>query len=144
MKCTACGYEFPPPPKPKPKLHDDDIMRIAPFQMRVTDWRWDKHISRTSGLEMLRISYYSGLTNDPVREYMPVRHEGYAGRKAVETVAILARSAGADVFEIDDLTELAQVLSRSTPPAIVEYKRDGKFHKVVRRIWNVTPTSNAA
>ena len=144
MRCPACNYEFPPPPKPKPKLHDDDIMRIAPFQMRVTDWRWDKHISRTSGLEMLRISYYSGLTNDPVREYMPVRHEGYAGRKAVETVAILARSAGADVFEIDDLTELAQVLSRSTPPTIVEYKRDGKFHKVVRRIWNVTPTSNAA
>ena len=144
MHCIACGYEFPPPPKPKPKLHDDDIMRIAPFQMRVTDWRWDKHISRTSGLEMLRISYYSGLTNDPVREYMPVRHEGYAGRKAVETVAILARSAGADVFEIDDLTELAQVLSRSTPPAIVEYKRDGKFHKVVRRIWNVTLTSSAA
>lgn len=145
MACPACGYEFPPPAaKPPSKLYDDDIMGISPLTMRVTSWRWDVYTSRASGKVMLRISYYGGLMQEPVREYLPVTHDGYAGRKAIETAAILARSAGADIVEVHDLEQVARVMSASTAPAIVEYKKDGKFHRIKRRIWNVTANSNAA
>ena len=145
MSCPACGYEFPPPAaKPPPKLYDDDIMGISPLTMRVTSWRWDVYTSRASGKVMLRISYYGGLMQEPVREYLPVTHDGYAGRKAIEMAAILARSAGADIVEVHDLEQVAKVMSESTPPVIVEYKKDGKFHRIKRRIWNVTASSNAA
>ncbi len=138
MECPTCHYDFPPPPKPKPKLHNDDIMALDGLDMRVTSWTWRRHISRASGKEMLRVTYYGGLSDAPISEYLTVTHPGYAGRKALEMFAHLAAKSGARLADLedDDLGAAASIMTSAAHPAIVKYRKDGKFHRVFTRSWN--------
>lgn len=136
-ECPNCGHEWPAP-EPVPEkpitLANEDIMGIEPQEMAVTGWTWRNHLSRTSGKNMLQVSYYGGLTDPVVTEYMPVLHEGYAGEKARrQVISIAVKSGATDLSE--DLTEMANAMNESTPPAILKFKRDGKFHRVIERIW---------
>lgn len=135
-QCPACGFVFPVDPKPPEpiRLHNDDIMGIAPSEMRVTGWRWRKHVSRTSGKPMLAVTYYGGLVND-VTEYIAVTHEGMAGNRARHTVAHIARNAGVVLAGMDDdaLTDVAAALTAGNPPEVVKYRREGKFFRVEGR-----------
>lgn len=135
--CPTCGHEWPAPEKvEKPlTLANDDIMGIEPTEMAVTGWAWRKHTSRTSGKEMIQVSYYGGLADPIVTEYLPVLHEGFAGEKARRQVISIALKSGADDL-IDDLTEMAKALTASQAPALLKFKRDGKFHRVIERVWN--------
>jgi DNA repair protein RadD len=130
--CPECGHEFPPP-KPKPLvLHDDDIMGIHGTEMKVTDWIWRVHTSKSSGKDMLAVTYYGALSDQPVTEYFPVTHDGYAGEKARRNIAHLARESG--VLDLsEDLDAMAKAMSRGRAPAMVEFKKDGKFYRVIER-----------
>lgn len=135
--CECCGFEFPKPePEPKDKnyrLHDDDIMGFRPVDMRVTKWQWHKHVSRTSGKEMLRVTYYGNLSDEPITEYLPVTHERYAGDKARIKLVTLAMNAGVyiDNSAQIELNDLANMMNKGQPPTSITYKREGKFFKVV-------------
>lgn len=133
-ECPACGFEFPIAQK-KLKLHHDDIMGLDGNEMKVTDWRWRKHISRASGKEMLAVSYYGGLSDPPITEYFPVTHEGYAGQKALRVVFNLAQTSG--VFgKMSSLEDIVQTFNkRSKPPQFIKYEKDGKFFRVTNRSW---------
>lgn len=135
-QCPSCGFVFPSEPKPPEpvKLHDDDIMGIAPSEMSVTGWKWRKHVSRTSGKEMLAVTYYGGLVND-VTEYLPVTHDGAGGHRARYTVAHIARNAGVslDMNEETPLRKAAEALTAGNPPAVIKYRREGKFFRVEGR-----------
>ena len=139
--CPACFAPFPEPEKAPLKLHDDDIMGFEPREMRVKEWSWDVHTSRTSGREMLRVSYYGGLSDPVVREYLPVLNFGYAGEKAMQTLAVCARGAGVAMVTRgvgDDsgwLAAVANAMHSGAPPAAIGYTMDGKFHRVTERTW---------
>ena len=134
--CPECGHAWPEPEKvDKPfTLANDDIMGIEPTEMAVTGWTWRKHTSRTSGKNMLQVSYYGSLSDPAVTEYHPVMHEGYAGEKARRQVISIAVKSGANDM-MDDLNDIAKMMNESTFPAILKYKRDGKFFRIIDRVW---------
>lgn len=137
--CPNCGTPFPPAPEKKLTLRQDDIMGINGIDMDVTEWSWRKHVSRASGNEMLSLTYYGGLTDPPITEYLPVLNQGYAGQKAMQLLHDIGQRANALLTGIneasDPLIYLVQQMNQSTPPSVIEYKRDGKFYKVVKRLW---------
>lgn len=135
MICPACGASFPEPEEKTVELHTDDIMGIEAQEMRVKSWQWRTHVSRSSGKEMVKVTYYGALSDRPVTEYLPVLHDGYAGQKAMATVAHIARNAGASVPESGDIVELCDELNRGFPPDQIGYKMDGKFYRVLTREW---------
>ncbi len=134
--CPACQNPFPPP-EPKPlKLRDVDIMGLSGIEMIVDRWFWYRHISRASGKEMLKVSYRAGLAGHKVTEYLAVNHGGYAGQKALETLAYISKKSGVEIDSLDDLDRVSELLNAGKPPDTIEYKVDGKFYRVLRRIWN--------
>ena len=119
-------------------LHDDDIMGDDIKKMSVGSWTWREHVSKSSGKEMLRVTYYpESLTGQSVNEYLCVRHEGYAGMKALSLLATIANGSGcfSEMGGDMSLTEAASILQNSPAPTRIIYKRDGKFFRVVHRTW---------
>lgn len=133
--CPSCNHAFMPPEKEPLALRNDDIMGIEPIDMNVKLWSWRTHTSRTSGKEMLKVTYYGELSDPPITEYFPVLHDGYAGNKAREKVAAIAVKSGTDYRLLTDLSASVANLQQSTPPASIKYRREGKFFRVERRIW---------
>lgn len=136
--CPACGHEFPPPKEKHYRLHADDIMGVAGTDMDVTAWTWRVKTSRSTGVEMLMVSYYGGLSDPPINEYICINHEGYAGQKAARLLAEISRHAGVDSTQLHLPTTgaIADMMTAAKPPRQIEYKRDGKFFNVIRRTWN--------
>ena len=77
----------------------------------------------------------------PITEYLPVLHDGYAGQKAMRQLMTMANSSGAHLAEAahmegsEGLEYLAVQMSNSKPPTSIEYRLDGKFHRVLKRSW---------
>lgn len=137
MACPACGNPFPEPERKKLELHRDDIMGVEGTDLDVTNWSWRKHISKASGKEMLAVTYYGGLSDPPITEYLAVCHDGYAGDKAVRQLMSIASSAEADLMLVQDmdLDLMSECMNKAAPPHLVEYKKDGKFYRVIKRSW---------
>jgi DNA repair protein RadD len=135
--CPACGALFPEPVKKSMRLRNDDIMGLEGNDLDVTSWTWRKHISKASGKEMLAVTYYGALSDGPVTEYLAVAHDGYAGEKSRALLADMAHKAGGILdYNVADLHEIARQMSSGKPPACIEFKLDGKFHRVIKRSWN--------
>jgi DNA repair protein RadD len=134
--CPACGEAFPEPVKPPLRLHNLCIMGVEGVDMEVTAWTWRKHISRASGREMLAVSYYGGLSDPRVTEYLAVCHDGYAGEKSRRLLADIAHKAGMQLTKDDQyLLHLVQTMMQGRPPATIEFKKEGKFFTVLKRTW---------
>lgn len=141
-ECPACGAQFPEPERKKLTLHDDDIMGLEGQELEVASWMWRKHTSKASGKLMLACTYYGpGLAGAAVTEYLPILHEGYAGDKAMRQLSTMADAAGAyfvDAIGLQSdagLEYIAQKMRSSKPPQRIEYRMDGKFHRVLKRVW---------
>jgi len=133
--CPTCGNPFPPPAREALTLHHDDIMGIEVQEMEVTEWRWRKHTSRASGKEMLAVTYYGGLSDPLVDEYFPVTHGGYAGEKALGAVTGIAGQCSVAFRDAVSLDDWADRLNAGAIPTAIDYRRDGKFYRVLRRTW---------
>jgi DNA repair protein RadD len=134
--CPACGAEFPEPERPPLKLSNLDIMGVEGIDMDVSAWTWRKHISRASGREMLSLTYYGGLSDIPVTEYLAVTHDGYAGEKSRRLLADIAHKSGVALdYGMADLHEMAQELTGGKPPSLIEFRREGKFFSIINRSW---------
>jgi DNA repair protein RadD len=134
--CPACGEAFPEPERPALKLHNLDIMGQDGADLEVSAWTWRKHISRASGREMLSVTYYGGLSDPPVTEYVCAMHEGYAGEKARRLLADIAHKAGVTLdYGATDLHQMAQQMTEGRPPSAIEFKKEGKFFTVLKRTW---------
>jgi DNA repair protein RadD len=139
--CPNCGHEFPPTAEKKLVLRQDDIMGIAGITLNVTGWQWRKYISKASGNAMLKVTYYGCLSDPVVTEYLPILNQGYAGIKAIQLLHDIGSYSNASLSNVivdnseNVLIELAKNMHESTPPKQIEYKRDGKFYKVVKRLW---------
>jgi DNA repair protein RadD len=141
-ECPACGAQFPEPERKKLELRDDDIMGLEGQELEVASWMWRKHTSKASGKLMLACTYYGpGLAGAAVTEYLPILHEGYAGDKAMRQLGTMADAAGAYLggasgMDTDQgLEYMAAQMRSSKPPQRIEYRMDGKFHRVLRRVW---------
>lgn len=90
---------------------------------------------------MLSCTYYGSLSDKPITEYLPVLHDGYAGQRAMQQLIAMANSSGANLAEAahlegsEGLDYLAVQMSNSKPPSSIEYRLDGKFHRVIKRSW---------
>jgi DNA repair protein RadD len=141
-ECPACGHPFPEPEEKKLKLRHDDIMGMEGKDFEVTGWSWRRHISKASGNLMLACTYYGGLSDKPITEYLPVLNDGYAGQMALQRLVSIAEKSGADLSEIsrldgaEALDYIVIQMGKSRHPSVIEYRMDGKFFKVVRRTWN--------
>ena len=139
MVCPECGYEFPQRDRTRwLKLHADDILGTSERRMDVARWNWCRHVSRASGAAMLRVNYYArAISDEPVTEYYPVMHDGYAGRKAREELARILWNTKPEGLHLDkfDLDVISRALNDARPPQRLFYKRDGKFNRVHRREW---------
>jgi DNA repair protein RadD len=140
MICPECKTPFPAPEPKKLELCDDDIMGLEGNEMLITSWRWRKHTSRTSGKEMLAVTYYGDLSDKPVTEYLPIFYEGYTGQKAMIQLLSMSHSAGVDVVSLSSgerkgLEYIAELMNGAQPPKAIEYKMDGKFHRIINRTW---------
>ena len=134
--CPACGTPFPEPVRPTLKLSNLDIMGFEGTDLEVSSWTWRKHISRASGKEMLSVSYYGGLSDPPVTEYLAVTHDGYAGEKSRRLLSEVAHRASVDLdYGATDLHQMAQQMTEGRPPSAIEFKREGKFFSIIRRMW---------
>jgi DNA repair protein RadD len=141
--CPNCKEPFPPPPERKFILHNDDIMGVnANGELAVRSWTWRKQISRTSGKPMLSCTYYGGLSDKPVTEYLTVGYMGYAGEKAMRTLYNLAQASGAlltgaeSMSQDEGLTFLADQMNKARPPSSITFKLDGKFYQILTRSWS--------
>ncbi|MFN8993758.1 MAG: DEAD/DEAH box helicase [Pseudomonadota bacterium] len=135
--CSNCGEAFPEPEPPPPKLHNDDIMGLEGNEMDVKEWVWRIHESRTSGKEMLTVTYYGrNLSDKPVTEYITILHEGYAGEKARRTLIGMAFQAGVQINPAGDLEDIVQQMTNAAAPAELIYRLDGKFYRVLGRNWS--------
>lgn len=130
-ECPSCNMPFPEPKPKKLKLHNDDIMGIEGKTLDVTSWNWRIQISKTSGKEMLVVSYYGGLSDPVVREYLTVLHDGPVGEKARNTIAKYLLNC--NVTPSNNLHDTAIKLNKAPPPASIEYKLDGQFYRIIRR-----------
>jgi len=112
-------------------------MGLEGIDMDVTAWQWRAHISKASGKEMLAVTYYGGLSDPPVTEYIAVLHEGYAGSKAMRQLYDYATRAGIieGGLNVQNLQDMANNMTRANPPETIEYRKDGKFFRVLKRSW---------
>ena len=135
-ECPACGAPFPKPPEASSvTLHGDDIMGLSSRALDVQSWSWARHVSRASGKEMLRVAYYGGLDDKPVREYLTVTHPGYAGDKAISLLYDICQHANSALGSVLDLDAAAATMNQARPPSRIEYMKDGKFDRITRREW---------
>jgi DNA repair protein RadD len=137
MLCPSCGEQFPEPVKKSMVLRNDDIMGLDGQELDVTSWTWRKHISKASGIEMLAVTYYGGLSDTPITEYLPIMHEGYAGQRAMSQLLSIANSASIvpGGLNVKTLEDMVQNMNMATPPEWIEYRKDGKFFRVIKRSW---------
>lgn len=90
---------------------------------------------------MLSCTYYGSLSDKPITEYLPVLHEGYAGQRALQQLFNMANAADAYLADVvkmegsEGLEHLATQMNGSRPPKAIEYRMDGKFHRVIKRSW---------
>ena len=133
--CRYCGYEFPAAEHQDWQLHNDDIMGKEESSLVVTSWLWSPHISRKSGKEMVKITYFGALSDMPVTEYLCIFHDGYAGRKAIGSLKFIAASCQVEIDESWNTDELCMVFSLKRPPEAISYRKDGKFYRVTERVW---------
>jgi len=133
--CPNCGEPFPVPVPQALKLHQDDIMGLEGTDMTVTAWKWRKHTSSASGKDMLAVTYYGALSDPSVVEYLTVLHEGYAGAKAMRLLTKIADHAGVSFAGAKSLDDWADRLNVGACPSEIEYRKDGKFYRVMRRSW---------
>ena len=137
MICPSCGEQFPEPVKKSMVLRNDDIMGLDGQELEVTSWTWRKHISKASGIEMLAVTYYGGLSDTPITEYLPIMHEGYAGQRAMSQLLSIANSASIvpGGLNVKTMEDMVQNMNNATPPEWIEYRKDGKFFRVMKRSW---------
>ena len=69
-------------------------------------------------------------------EYLAVTHEGYAGERSRRLLAEIAHQAGVTLdYGAVDLHQMAGQMTDGRPPAIIEFRKDGKFYTIIKRIW---------
>lgn len=148
--CTACGEMFPLPQvmgsNPLLLQAQHDIMGITPTEVSLNGWNWSTKISHNSGLEMIVITYYPmNYAAEPIKEYLTLAHSGYAGMKALRTFTGILKVFSTSPAELAtlELSDICEMMNQLPQPALIEYKKSGKFYDVVARHFHVDAEQKA-
>lgn len=139
--CECCGFEFVREEKPL-SLSDADIMGQDRHDMEITAWNWTVQKSQKTGIPMLVVTYYGALSDPPVKEYITLNHGGYAAQRARRTLFELIQGDAATHEAIqfnDDLNDIAELMKRQAPPALIEYKKNGRLFDIKKRVFDEQP-----
>jgi hypothetical protein len=71
----------------------------------------------------------------PIKEYLTITHDGYAGQKAMNKLINIAEFSGAFIAGVQDLDQLCDIMNGSKFPKAIEYRKTGKFYEVMKRSW---------
>ena len=134
-QCPVCGWEFPAPKPKSLMLHNDDIMGNELQEMEVSGWSWKRHTSQKSGKDMCLITYYGALSDPPVKEYLTIAHEGYAGKKAMALLVSMAENAKTFIAGVRNIDQLCDIMNEALYPKAIQYRKNGKFFEVINRAW---------
>ena len=134
-QCPVCGWEFPAPKPKSLMLHNDDIMGNELQEMEVSGWSWKRHTSQKSGKDMCLITYYGALSEPPVKEYLTIAHEGYAGKKAMQLLVSMAENAKTFIAGVRNIDQLCDIMNEALYPKAIQYRKNGKFFEVINRAW---------
>jgi DNA repair protein RadD len=135
--CPSCGAPFPAKKPPTFVLSDLDIMGLPSKRLKVGSWSWQVAHSKKNGLPMIKVTYYgSSLSDSPVREYLCVLHDGWAGQKALQLLTHLAHNCGVTFPVNVSIDSICEVMNNATFPAEIKYRIDGKYHQIENRIFN--------
>jgi DNA repair protein RadD len=147
--CPDCGTPFPIVKEDDNvtvdvTLVDGDIMGLSVDRdelrdMEVGSWRWRLAKSAKTGKEQIVLTYYGkALSDRAVHEYLCVLHDGYAGQKAWQTVAIIAQRCGplpVGLLASEDVNALVGAMNAAIPPAWIQHTREGNFDRITKRHW---------
>lgn len=112
--CPECGYVFPIQIKREFHLRNDDIFGGSePAEMDVASWKVADYVGKTSGKNMLKVTYYPkfGVAID---EYLCIYHDGYAAMKA---------------------NKVWHELRTKGKPDTIKFIKEGKYFRVIERKW---------
>lgn len=137
--CPDCGFQFVDEEAPKKKmaLSSADIMGIEAQEMDITDWQWSKHVSRSSGKEMIKVKYYGGLSDPVVTEYFPITHGGNTEARAyvkLQRIALKSQLEGKPKGQ--EMNQIADWFNTGQHPEKILYRRNGKLFEVKQTLWN--------
>ena len=135
-QCPSCGAMFPEPEEKKLVLRNDDIMGFSNNWIKIKAWRWSCHESQCSGKMMIKVTYYGQLSDRPVTEYIPLLHDGYAGKKSMALIATISKSIKVEIPNTGNLLDLCSAFNSGQHPSLIEFTRDGRFYRVTRRSWD--------
>ena len=134
--CPGCGAEFEKTEAAPLHLRDDDVMEIEVQTVELSGWNWSPHTSRNSGMEMIKVEYFpADMMHDTVREYLCLRHTGYARAKAEKELFEFERRTGLELNPEFSLESLCEDLNTAQHPESITTKPDGQFVKVIDRTW---------
>lgn len=136
--CPACFTRFEIEQDSEPgKLSTKIDIMGGSVDMEITKWMWNVHTSRKSGRDMLKCRYYGDLSSPAITEYVTVLHDGYAGKKAMQTISNIAKNCNINLLQVSNsLSELVENLNAAPPPAVIQYRQEGKFFQVLQRKWH--------
>jgi hypothetical protein len=68
-------------------------------------------------------------------------HEGYAGEMAMKKLVDMAQRAQIEAggLNVKSLDQMVINMNKTLAPISIEYKKDGKFFRVIKRRWHETP-----
>lgn len=135
--CPSCGFEFPPPKAKDLRLRNDDIMGLEGATADINSWLWSVHTSKTSGRPMIKVKYYSEDMSQPIKEYITYGYDGFAGYKARKMIEQMCNRFGIDNPPQDaTLEDICAKMTTQPPPVRIEYIKEGKFFKILDRVWD--------
>ncbi|MFA5703761.1 MAG: DEAD/DEAH box helicase family protein [Advenella sp.] len=129
-----CLYEFPEPEPESMMLRNDDIMGDEPPEIEVWSWRWEEKESK-AGNPMIVVSYYGDIGSQPLREYLLIWAENFAGQKGRQALNEICNGAGIDWTRYRDIADFMEDIRNADPPRKVIWTRDGKYKRVIGREW---------
>lgn len=132
--CPACGYEFLIKKKETYTLSEADIMGHGVETMELDGWEWYSQDSK-AGDKMIVVKYNPRRIGDrPVYQYFCLWHpSAWVAKKARNELWKVIQECG--ITELD-----TEVMNTSAPvPAAVKYKMEGKFPRVLERVWEEAP-----
>ncbi|MCH1580206.1 MAG: DEAD/DEAH box helicase [Luminiphilus sp.] len=145
MVCPSCGAQFEARKIALGLDKSSDIMGSKDNDVRVSDWYWSPHVSRASGKSMVKVRYLMSFDKEPITEYYPILHDGYAGNKARALLFSIIKKSGSEADPHGfDLAEMCQNLNQSSPPSRISFQKDGKWYRVTKRIWDDHETRTAS
>ena len=134
MTCPECLYVFPEPEPEPVVLSNLDIMKPDVFELNVVAWEWEVKLSKKDSTPMAMVMYFDAYMGQ-VSEFLFVLHSNRMQPYWQELFRKISEMAGVSLDSATGLTEYIRLMNTGKPPNVVKYQKDGRYYKVIDRVW---------